>query len=121
MGRSPLIRSLERYVLAHVAAYPIAFLWAMASMPLVIHLNDRALMALDAAGDEKAIGMYVVHKVAWPAGAVFVLPHLLGLPWAFGKDPARWRKLTWIGIGGVAAAGLLFGGASWLWLYLPRG
>ena len=118
MGRSNLIRRLERYVLAHVAAYPIAFLWAMASIPLAIHLNERALFALDAAGDTRAVGMFVVHRVAWPAGAAFVLPHLFGIPWAFGKDLTRWSRPTWIGIGGVAAAGVVFGGVSWIWLFL---
>ncbi len=114
--RSPLLRRLERYVLAHAIAYPIAFLWAMASIPLAIHLNIRAIDALH--DDLPAIGDYVVRKLAWPAGVVFVLPHLLGLPWAFGRDPARWRRPTWIGIGAVAAVGVLFGGASWLWLFL---
>ena len=114
--RSPLLRRLERYVLAHVAAYPIAFLWAVASIPLAIHLNARALDALN--DDLPAVGDLVVRKLAWPAGAVFVLPHLFGIPWAFGRDPARWRWRTWIAIGGVAAVGLLFGAGSWLWLLL---
>src|SRR5580704_8892175 len=95
----PLLRRLERYVVAHAAAYPIAFVWAVASIPLAIHLNARAIDALHE--DLPAIGDLVVRRLAWPAGVVFVLPHLFGIPWAFGRDPARWRKATWIGIAAV--------------------
>lgn len=111
-----LKRRLERYVLAHVAAYPIAFLWAVASIPLTIHLFIRDIDALD--GDMKAVGQLVVRHLAWPAGAAFALPHAFGIPWAFGSDPARWRRPTWTGIAAVAALGVLFGAASWLWLFL---
>lgn len=121
MAESPppqrtLLKCMERYVLAHVASYPLAFLWAVASIPLAIHLNIRAIDRLN--DDLPAIGNFVVRKLAWPAGAVFALPHLVAIPWAFGRDTARHGKPTWIAIAAIAATGVLFGAASWLWLVL---
>jgi hypothetical protein len=111
-----LLPRLERYVLAHVSGYPIAFLWAMAAIPLTIHLSLRDLDALH--GDLPAIGQLIVRRLAWPAAFVFALPHVLAIPWAFGRDPARYRRRTWIAIAAVAAAGVVFGAVSWLWLFL---
>jgi hypothetical protein len=110
------LRRFERFVLAHLAAYPIAFLWAIASIPLTIQLFIHDIDALHQ--DLPAIGQLVVNRVAGPAGVAFVLPHLFALPWAFGRDAARWRRPTWIGIAAVGGVGLVFGGASWLWLFL---
>ena len=109
-------QALTRYVIAHVAAYPIAFLWAVASIPLAIHLSVHDLDALH--DDMHAIGQLIVRRLAWPAAAAFVLPHAIAVPWAFGRDPARLRRPTWIGIGALTALGVLFGAASWLWLVL---
>jgi len=110
------MRRLERFAIAHAAAYPIAFLWAVACMPLCFHLFARTLDALG--NDEQAVARFVVRRVAWPAGVVFVLPHVLALPWAFGRESGRWRRLTWGGIAGVAALGVVLGASSWLWLFL---
>ena len=112
----PLLRRLERYVLAHVAGYPLAFLWAVASIPLTIHFFIRDIDALH--DDMPAIGNFVVRRLAWPAGVAFALPHPFGLPWAFGRNPKRWRRPVWIAIASVAATGLLFGATSWAWLFL---
>ena len=109
-------QALTRYVIAHVAAYPIAFLWAVASIPLAIHLSIHDLDAMH--DDMDAIGKLIVRRLAWPAGAAFAIPHAIALPWAFGRDPARLRRPTWIGIGALGALGVLLGAASWLWLVL---
>ncbi len=109
-------QTLGRYVVAHVAAYPIAFLWAVASIPIAIHLSIHDLDALH--GDMDAIGTLIVGRVALPAGAAFALPHAIALPWAFAREAARLRRPTWIGIGALAALGVLVGAASWLWLVL---
>jgi hypothetical protein len=108
--------SLARYALAHAAAYPIAFLWAVASIPLAIHLSIHDLDALH--DDLDAIGQLVVRRLAWPAGVAFALPHAVAVPWAFGRDPARVRNVTWIGLGALTCVGVVLGGASWLWLLL---
>jgi hypothetical protein len=114
--RPTLKRRLERYAIAHAAAYPIAFVWAAASIPLCIHVFFHQL--LDLQDDMQVVGRFVVHKIAWPAAAAFALPHLVGLPWAFGGGQPRWRRLALYGIGGEALVGVLFGAVSWLWLVL---
>jgi hypothetical protein len=113
---SSLKRCLERYAIAHVAAYPIAFVWAAASIPVCIHLFFHDLLEIQ--DDMLSVGRFVVRKVAWPAAVAFAVPHLVALPWAFAQDAPRWRRLASFGIGGVAGTGVLFGAASWLWLVL---
>jgi len=107
---------LARYLLAHLAAYPLAFLWAVASIPLAIHLSAPELDALH--DDLPAIGDLIVRRVAWPAAAAFVLPHLLALSWAFGGGPERRTPSAWLAIAAVGVAGVIFGGASWIWLFV---
>jgi hypothetical protein len=111
-----LKRRFERYAIAHASAYLIAFLCAMAAIPLAIHLFFPELAALG--DDMPPVGQFVVRRIAWPAGVVFIVPHIAGLPWAFAKEPTRWARVTWTCIGGVAALGAVFGIASWLWLFL---
>jgi len=108
--------AVERLAIAHFLGYPIAFVWACASMPLAIHLFIADIEILG--GDMPAIGKLVVRIVAWPAGAAFALTHLAVLAWAFGRDAARGRRLFLFGLGAIAGAALLLGGASWLWLLL---
>lgn len=107
---------LERYILAHVAAYPIAFVWAAACIPIAIQLSLRDIDALN--DDLHAIGQLVVRRLAWPAGVAFALPHVIALPWAFGPERARRARATWLCIAGVAVTGILVGAASWGWLFL---
>ncbi len=65
-----------------------------------------------------AVGQLIVRRLAWPAGVAFALPHVIGVPWAFGRDPVRARRVAWIGLGALVGIGVALGGASWLWLLL---
>jgi hypothetical protein len=114
MSDNPLLHPFARFAFAHIVAYAVAFLWAAASIPVLIPLCIREIDALN--GDKPAIGLLIAHRSLIPAGAAFVLPHLLAIPWIFGKDPPRWRRPTWIGIAAVAALGLVFGAGGWIWL-----
>src|SRR5262245_13321040 len=101
---------------AHVLAYPIALVWAVAAIPLTIHLSIRDIDALS--GDMDAIGKLVVGRLVWPAGASAVLAHAAGFPWAFGSDAALGlRRFLW-SAGLLAGAGVLAGVAGWGWLFL---
>ncbi len=106
-------RFAARFAVAHFAGYPLAFLWAMAAIPLTIHLS---IGELDALGSDELVGALVVHRLAWPAGAAFALAHAVGLPWALARDGARWQRRSLAGLAGLAAAGIAVGGASWIWL-----
>ena len=109
------IQIVGRLAAGHAFAYPVAVVWAMASIPLAIHLFIREI---DLLHDKEAIGQFVVHRVAWPAGAAFVIVHLASLLWAFGADPVLGFKRFIRALAGIAAAGVLFGVGSWGWLML---
>lgn len=109
-------RSFERAFLAHLLAYPLAFLTACAAIPLSIHLF---ITTIDRLGDDlPAIGQYIVRLTAWPAGALFVVAHALAIPWVFGRDPARGRRIFLRSVAALTALVVLAGAASWLWLWL---
>ena len=107
---------LPRFVAGHIFAYPLAFVWAIASMPLAMHLHFDQLAPLE--GNDEAIGKYVVRLVLWPAAIVFVLLHLCALVWAIDQRHAKSQWFFFGGFGALLASGVLFGAASWLWLML---
>jgi hypothetical protein len=109
-------RFIERLAVGHVFGYPLSFLWAVASMPLAIHLHFDRLEKLE--HDVEAMGKAVVHLVAWPAGVVFVLSHVFALAWALSREKRRGQWIFFGGFGVILGAGVLFGGGSWLWLFL---
>ena len=103
-----------RFIAGHLFAYPLAFIWSVASMPLVTHLNFAQLDSISS--NEKAIGEFVLHHVAWPAGVVFVLLHIAALIWAIAQRHPRAQWAFFGGFGVLLASGVLFGAASWIWL-----
>ncbi len=114
-AKSPRIKIVERLVAGHFFAYPIAIVWAAASIPPAIHLF---IHEIDLLPDKEAVGQFVVHRVAWPSGAAFVIVHLTAALWAFAEDPALGFKRFIRGVAGIAVAGVLFGLGSWGWLML---
>lgn len=105
----------ERLAVAHFLGYPIAFLWAVAAIPLTIHLHAATL---DRLGDIDQVGQYVVRRLAWPAGIAFALAHTTAIPWLLVRDPKRGLRLSFFAVGALAAIGVVIGAASWLWLFL---
>jgi len=99
----------------HLFAYPIAVVWAMASIPLAIHLF---IDEIDLLPDKEAVGQFVVRRVAWPAVTAFVVVHLTSTLWAFAAEPARGFKRFIRALAGIAVAGALFGLGSWGWLVM---
>jgi hypothetical protein len=87
----------------------------MASIPRAIHLF---IHEIDLLPDKEAMGQLVVRRVAWPAGAAFLIVHLTAALWAFAADPAVGFRRFIRAIAGIAAAGALFGLGSWGWLLL---
>jgi hypothetical protein len=103
-----------RLLAGHVFAYPLAFIWSVASMPLVTHLNAKQLE--DMASNEKFVGDFILHRIAWPAGVVFVLLHVAALIWAIAQKHPRTQYVFFGGFGAILGSGVLFGAASWIWL-----
>ena len=109
------VKVVERLIAGHFFAYPIAVVWAAASIPLAIHLF---IHEIDQLSDKEAIGQLVVRRVAWPAGVAFALVHLSAGLWAFAAEPALGFKRFIRAVAGIAIVGALFGAASWAWLLL---
>jgi hypothetical protein len=105
---------IARLLAGHIFSYPLAFVWAVASMPLVTHLNHAKLETI--ADNEKAIGDFVLYRVAWPAGIAFVVVHVASVVWALAQKHPRGHWIFFGGFGFVLAGGILFGAASWIWL-----
>jgi hypothetical protein len=114
-GRRALL-AVQRVVVAHVFGYPIAFLWAVAAIPLTIHLSVGSLDRLG--GDLDSVGHFVLRRLAWPAGAGFLLAHLAAIPWIRAADAALGFRRCLAVLGALMGLGVIAGGASWSWLLL---
>jgi hypothetical protein len=105
-----------RLMIAHMIAYPVAFVWAAAAIvPALTTLSTDAL-ALPA--DQ------IADKVLWRVGAaglvVFALAHLTALPWARARDDAArtpaGKRVYVAATSALGGAGVLAAVASWAWL-----
>jgi hypothetical protein len=108
--------AIERLFGAHFVSYPIGIAWAVACMPIAIHLEHEELERLNA--DSRAIGDHVLHDIAPFAIGAIVLTHLAAIPWALALDPAAKRRLFWRVAGALFAVAALLGASSWGWLLL---
>jgi hypothetical protein len=108
-------RIAEPVASSHFISYPLAFLWAVAAIPLTIHVSVHRL---DALGDDQAAANFIVHRLAWPAGASFLVTHLFAVPWILARDRRRGVRIFLTSVAIQAALAVLSGGASWLWLVL---
>lgn len=106
----------ERVAVAHFVAYPIAFFSAVAAIPLAILYLDRRGQ-VDAA-DAGEVGQRVLHAVAWPAGIMFAIVHATVLLWILPRDAAAGQRRFLRGLAALAASVVIFGGGSWVWLFL---
>ncbi len=109
-----------RLMIAHMIAYPVAFVWATAAIvPSLATLSNEAL-ALPAE--------QIANKVLWRVGAaslvVFALAHVTALPWARARaDEAKARagRRGYIAATvGLGATGIAAAAVAWGWL-LTRG
>jgi hypothetical protein len=103
-----------RLGIAHLLAYPIAFAWAVASIPpFIVTLPPSFLVSAPVDG----VVQVVLHRLAWPSIAVFVLEHVVVVPWAVrGTDRAR--RFFFVSTAAITGIAILGGGAFWLWLVL---
>jgi hypothetical protein len=111
-----ILNVAERLAVAHFVGYPIAFLWAVAAIPLTIHLNAAAIDQIG--GEMDRVGQFVVRRLAWPAGVAFALAHATAVPWIAASDAKRGQRISLLCLAALAVLGVIAGGASWLWLIL---
>jgi hypothetical protein len=143
-AKSAATAFLARLMLAHFAAYPLAFVAAFAAIAPVIVLREDAIFAVEAQAepsssmqrwlmDELQVGASeaaAVEKVLVPSGIValivFVLAHASAVPWAVAAKRAvlggderaeslRRARAIWLWINlGIAGLVMVAGIVAWL-------
>jgi hypothetical protein len=104
---------IVRVFIAHGLAYPIAFGWAVASIPLlIVYVVSKVGTALDV----QVVGHRVLVDVSVPAGVAFVLAHLAGLQWGLARDQESGRRKFLLAMAFLGGVPVVVGGASWIWL-----
>jgi len=113
-GNARAKRLLGGFVVAHLAAYPITFVWAAgAVVPILARMPPRELAT---ASQEVAV-KHVLGALLVPSVALFVGLHLTAIPWMRDAHGPRGAKIT-AGLNGLALGlGLVFAAAAWGWLF----
>jgi len=102
-----------RIFMAHGLAYPVATLWAFASVPaFVVNVASQVGITLD----DETVAHRVLLRVAWPAVGSFVLVHVAGVVWGFDRDEARGGRVFRIALLALAVVPVVVGGITWSWL-----
>lgn len=104
-----------RVLLAHLVAYPIAFAWAVAAIPLLFPIYEDALIGLY---EMQQVADFLLAKIAWFAALTFVLTHLAVIPWALAAPLDRGKRLFVISACALFSAAVVTGGVGWTWLLL---
>ncbi len=105
---------IARFTAGHIFAIPLAFVWAVATMPLIIYRSFDELLRLE--GQDEVIGQFIAWKTLWPGVAVFVLLNICAFIWAVTQRHPKSQYVFLGGFGVILASGVLFGATSWIWL-----
>lgn len=106
---------LARFVAGHLFAIPLGMIWAAGSIPLLIHKNIDQLKRME--GQDQLMGEYIAWKTMWPGAAVFVVLNICAFIWAVAQRHPKSHYVFFGGFGVILASGVLFGAASWIWLF----
>ncbi|HZO15822.1 MAG TPA: hypothetical protein VFB62_21260 [Polyangiaceae bacterium] len=127
---------VARFGIAHVAAYPIAFVVAIAAIAPVILSREAALLAAESNLEARTgFQRWLMSELALPASqaamlelvlipsglialGVFVLVHAAAVPWGLAapERAARARRIwLWASLA-PAAAIVLIGVGAWIWI-----
>jgi hypothetical protein len=110
-------RVVVRLFAVHMLSYAVAFPWGVAAVPAVFAWKESELLAL---GDERDAVVLVLKTAAWPVLAAFVVPHLVGLPWALAPEGSRRGWLLLVG-GCTLLVVSALGIAIFAWAHVLRG
>ncbi len=115
-----LRRAVVPTLVAVSVALPLAIVWAIALMPLGVRaIPDRVIQESTLAPDVvKMLGDRVVRWLVTPCTVVFVVAHLVAVPWALAPadDRKKARRLYWTAIAALTGLAVVLGGASWIWI-----
>lgn len=114
-AQKPKGSAFARLMIGHMLAYPAAFLWAAASVPILIWLFDKELFRI---ADEADMAHFLTMKMIAPAALAALLVHAAALPWAFMNDETQGKRWFLWSLAGLVGVGLLVGAVGWLTLLL---
>ncbi len=109
-------RVMTRLFAVHMLSYAVAFPWAIAAIPAVFAWEEQHLVTL---GSEHDAVVYVLKLAAWPTLAAFLVPHLLGVPWALAPEGSRRGSILLAG-GCSLLVSIALGGAIFGWAHVVR-
>ncbi len=113
-------RAVVPVVVAVSVALPLVIVWAIALVPLGVRaIPDRVIEQSTLATESvKALGDGVVRWLLTPCIVVFVVAHLVAVPWALAPPELRrrTRRLYWVSIAALTGLAIVLGGAAWIWI-----
>jgi hypothetical protein len=101
-----------RVFIAHALAYPIAMLWSLGSLPVII------VSVASTRYDDAEIARRVLVSALWPLVGSFVLAHAPGAAWAWSRGDVRAGRVFVTSMALLGAVPVVVGGALWVWLVL---
>jgi hypothetical protein len=107
---------IARFIAGHLFAIPLGMIWAAGSIPLLIHKNIDELKRME--GQDEIIGNFIAMKTVWPGVAVFIALNLCAFVWAVAQKHPKSHYVFFGGFGVILVSGVLFGAASWIWLFM---
>jgi hypothetical protein len=102
-----------RIFIAHLVAYPIAFAWALGSIPAVI---VGVVTVVGTNLDDADVAHRVLVRVLWPFIGSAVLAHLAGVVWGLDRNEKRGKRIFVVSMAALGGIPVLVGGGSWIWL-----
>lgn len=109
----------------HMLAYPLAFLWAIAAIPILINMLDQSAIT-DTRETTLNLGLYAmrvpvaVEHVLWrtlvPAGLALTIGNILAV-WLSVKPQERWRKTAAL-TASLFAVGVVVAIVTWVRLFV---
>jgi hypothetical protein len=113
-------RALVPAVVAVSVALPLVIVWAIALVPIGVRAIPDPVIAQATLSPDvvKMLGDRVVHWLLTPCIVVFVVAHLVAVPWAVAplELRRRARRVYWISIGALTGLAVVIGGPAWIWI-----
>lgn len=113
------------FMFVHMLAYPLAFLWAIAAIPILINMLDQSAIT-DTRETTLNLGLYAmrvpvaVEHVLWrtlvPAGLALTIGNILAV-WLSVKPQERWRKTAAL-TASLFAVGVVVAIVTWVRLFV---
>jgi hypothetical protein len=120
LWRTRIGRAVMPTLVAVSVALPLVIVWAIALIPLGVRaIPDRVIERSTLAPDDvKMLGDGVMHWLLTPCVVVFVVAHLVAVPWALAPiaQRKRARRVYWLSIAALTGLAVVIGTPAWIWI-----